>query len=92
MIIRKCSQGHRVRIHRNTSPGVSRTKKYKNGTVETITYPSAYDYFIDAIKEKDIVIGNQNGKNPNGKSQKWGDVFSKEFEKIADPKKMIKPH
>ena len=52
MIIRKCSQGHRVRIHRNTSPGVSRTKKYKNGTVETITYPSAYDYFIDAIKNK----------------------------------------
>ena len=47
MIIRKCSQGHRVRIHRNTSPGVSRTKKYKNGTVETVTYPSSYDYFID---------------------------------------------
>ena len=31
MIIRKCSQGHRVRIHRNTTPGITRTKKYKNG-------------------------------------------------------------
>ena len=47
MIIRKCSQGHRVRIHRNTSPGISRTKTYTDGTVETITYPSSYDYFID---------------------------------------------
>ena len=47
MIIRKCSQGHRVRIHRNTTPGVTRTKKYTNGSEETIAYPSSYDYFID---------------------------------------------
>ena len=47
MIIRKCSQGHRVRIHRNTTPGVTRTKKYTNGSEETIVYPSSYDYFID---------------------------------------------
>jgi len=51
MIIRKCSQGHRVRIHRNTSPGISRTKTYTDGTVETITYPSSYDYFIDVDGE-----------------------------------------
>ena len=47
MIIRKCSQGHRVRIHRNTTPGITRTKKYKNGDEETITYPSSHNYFID---------------------------------------------
>ena len=47
MIIRKCSQGHRVRIHRNTTPGIRRVKTYTDGTVEDITYPSSYDYFID---------------------------------------------
>ena len=47
MIIRKCSQGHRVRIHRNTTPGITRTKKYKNVDEETITYPSSHNYFID---------------------------------------------
>ena len=47
MIIRRCSQGHRVRIHRNTTPNAKRTKTYPDGTVETLTYPSSYTYFID---------------------------------------------
>ena len=48
MIVRRCSQGHRVRIHRNTTPGATRTKTYRDGTVETLTYPSArYDYFVE---------------------------------------------
>tara|TARA_R100000654_G_scaffold57291_1_gene83779 strand:- start:16349 stop:16798 length:450 start_codon:yes stop_codon:yes gene_type:complete len=47
MIIRRCSQGHRVRIHRNTTPGAQRTKTYADGSTETLTYPSAYDYFVD---------------------------------------------
>ena len=51
MIIRKCSQGHRVRIHRNTTPGLTRVKKYTNGNEETIKYPSSYDYFIDVDGE-----------------------------------------
>ena len=47
MIVRRCSQGHRVRIHRNTTPGATRIKTYPDGTKETLTYPSSYDYFVD---------------------------------------------
>ena len=47
MIIRRCSQGHRVRIHKNTTPSAIRTKTYADGTTETLTYPSSYTYFID---------------------------------------------
>ena len=47
MIVRRCSQGHRVRIHRNTTPGATRTKTYADGSTETLTYPSSYDYFVD---------------------------------------------
>ena len=48
MIIRRCSQGHRVRVHRNTTPNAVRTKTYTDGTVETLTYPSTrYDYFVE---------------------------------------------
>ena len=47
MIVRRCSQGHRVRIHRNTRPGATRTKTYADGSTETLTYPSSYDYFVD---------------------------------------------
>ena len=51
MIIRKSSQGHRIRLHRITTPGVTRTKTYPNGTVETLTYPSRYDYFVEVDGE-----------------------------------------
>ena len=47
MIVRRCSQGHRVRIHRNTTPGATRKKTYADGSTETLTYPSSYDYFVD---------------------------------------------
>ena len=47
MIVRRCSQGHRVRIHRNTTPGATLTKTYADGSTETLTYPSSYDYFVD---------------------------------------------
>ena len=48
MIVRRCSQGHRVRIHRNTTPGATRTKTYGDGTIEALTYPSSrYDYFVE---------------------------------------------
>ena len=55
MIVRRCSQGHRVRLHRNTPPGAKRTKTYPDGSTETLTYPSSYDYFVDVdgkIKKK----------------------------------------
>ena len=47
MIVRRCSQGHRVRIHRNTTPGATRTKAYPDESTETLTYPSSYSYFVD---------------------------------------------
>ena len=51
MIIRKTSQGHRIRLHRNTTPNAVRTKTYADGTVETLTYPSRYDYFVEVDGE-----------------------------------------
>ena len=51
MIVRRCSQGHRVRIHRNTTPGAKRTKTYADGSTETLTYPSSYTYFVDVDGE-----------------------------------------
>jgi len=53
VIVRRCSQGHRIRIHRNRTKGSTRIKTYKDGTVETLTYPSSYNYFLDV--EGDIV-------------------------------------
>tara|TARA_R100001594_G_scaffold4208_3_gene15095 strand:+ start:175 stop:624 length:450 start_codon:yes stop_codon:yes gene_type:complete len=47
MIARRCSQGHRVRLHKNTTPGATRVKTYPDGTKETLAYPSSYDYFVD---------------------------------------------
>ena len=47
MIVRRCSQGHRVRLHRNTTPSATRVKTYPDGTKETLAYPSSYDYFVD---------------------------------------------
>ena len=53
MIIRRCSQGHRVRLHRNTTPNAVRQKTYADGTVETLTYPSSrYDYLVDGTVVK----------------------------------------
>jgi len=51
MIVRRCSQGHRVRLHRNTTPGATRVKKYPDGSEETLTYPSSYTYFVDVDGE-----------------------------------------
>ena len=51
MILRRSSQGSRVRLHRNTSPGATRTKKYRDGSTETLAYPNSYKYFIDVDGE-----------------------------------------
>ena len=51
MIIRRSSQGYRIRIHKNTTPGATRVKTYPDGTKETLTYPSSYDYFVDVDGE-----------------------------------------
>ena len=47
MLIRKCSQGHDIKVYRNTTPNAVRKKTYADGTVETLNYPSVgYDYFL----------------------------------------------
>ena len=51
MIVRRSSQGYRIRIHRNTTPGATRVKTYRDGTKETLTYPSSYTYFVDVDGE-----------------------------------------
>ena len=51
MILRRSSQGHRIRLHRNTSPGATRTKKYKDGSTATLAYPSSYKFFVDVDGE-----------------------------------------
>ena len=57
MLIRKSSQGHYLRLYRNTTPGAVRTKKYPDGTTETLSYPSRYKYFLvldgEIIKRSD---------------------------------------
>ena len=47
MILRQCSQGHKIRIRGNNSPNATRTRTYKDGTQETVTYPSGYKYFLE---------------------------------------------
>ena len=55
MIVRKCSQGYQVRLHKNTTPGLTRVKTYPDGSEETLTYPSSYSYFVfvdgDVVKK-----------------------------------------
>ena len=46
MLIRKSSQGHDLKLYRNTTPSSIRTKKYPDGTTETLTYPSSKNYFL----------------------------------------------
>tara|TARA_R100001443_G_scaffold22495_3_gene34759 strand:+ start:1020 stop:1310 length:291 start_codon:yes stop_codon:yes gene_type:complete len=46
MLIRKSSQGHDLKLYRNTTPGAVRTKKFKDGTEETLTYPTSKTYFL----------------------------------------------
>ena len=57
MLIRKSSQGHDLKLYRNTTPSSTRTKKYPDGTTETLTYPSSYKYFLvldgEIIKRSD---------------------------------------
>ena len=46
MLIRKSSQGHDLKLYRNSTPGATRTKKYPDGTTETLAYPTSKKYFL----------------------------------------------
>ena len=48
MIIRRCSQGHNVNVHLNTTPNATRIKSFPDGSNKTLTYPtSGYKYFVE---------------------------------------------
>ena len=46
MLIRKSSQGHDLKLYRKSTPGATRTKKYPDGTTETLAYPTSKKYFL----------------------------------------------
>ena len=46
MLIRKSSQGHDLKLYRNTTPGATRTKNYSDGTTEALAYPASKKYFL----------------------------------------------
>ena len=47
MLVRKCAKGHEVQLYKNTTPSATRTQTYQDGTVVTLSYPSAAkDYFV----------------------------------------------
>ena len=46
MIIRRSSQGENIRIYRNTTPGATRTRRYSDGSTQSVEYPSSYTYFV----------------------------------------------
>ena len=46
MLIRKSSQGHDLKLYRNSTPGATRTKKYPDGITETLAYPTSKKYFL----------------------------------------------
>jgi hypothetical protein len=102
MIIRKCSQGHRIRLHRNTTPNVVRTKTYA---------PSAgYDYFVEVdgnivrrsdsfknieeyyVSECEKVHSNSHGRVTAGKHQLIGGIatLQSEFPDESNTKAEIK--
>ena len=51
MLISKSSQGYNLQLYINTTPGAVRTRTFKDGTTETLTYPSSKKYFLVFNKE-----------------------------------------
>ena len=65
MVIRRCSQGHKIFLCKNTSPNAVRVKTFKDGSKETITYASSgYDYFVSVdgsvVKRSDSFKNTEN--------------------------------
>ena len=47
MIVRRCAQDHDVVLHKNNKPGMVKSVQLADGSMSTITYPSAAkDYFL----------------------------------------------
>ena len=54
MIVRRCSQGHNVVIHKHTKPNMVKKVKMADESLVSITYPNGKDYFVlvDGVIEK----------------------------------------
>ena len=47
MIVRRCAQDHDVVLHKNTKPEMVKTIQLSDGSMSSVTYPSAAkDYFL----------------------------------------------
>ena len=46
MIVRRCSLDHDIVIHKNTKKGMTKTIELSDGTRQSLTYPSSYEYFL----------------------------------------------
>jgi hypothetical protein len=46
MIVRRCAQDYDVVIHLNNKPGMTKTVALSDGSIATLTYPSAKKYFL----------------------------------------------
>jgi len=47
MIVRRCSHGHDIVLHKNNKPGMIKQIKLADSSMSTITYPSdSKDYFL----------------------------------------------
>jgi hypothetical protein len=46
MIIRRSSQGENIRMYRNTTPGATRIRTYKDSSTASVSYPSSKIYFV----------------------------------------------
>tara|TARA_R100001463_G_scaffold94611_2_gene149207 strand:- start:3207 stop:3497 length:291 start_codon:yes stop_codon:yes gene_type:complete len=46
MIVRRCAYDHDIVIHKNNKPNMVKTIELSDGTLTTITYPNAYNYFL----------------------------------------------
>ena len=46
MIVRRCAFDHDVVIHKNTKKGMTKIIEISDGTRQSLTYPSSYEYFL----------------------------------------------
>tara|TARA_R110000796_G_scaffold59157_4_gene136371 strand:+ start:126 stop:416 length:291 start_codon:yes stop_codon:yes gene_type:complete len=57
MIVRQCAYDHDVLIHKNTKPNMTKSIKQADGTIISMTYPNAKEYFLsvdgEIIKKSD---------------------------------------
>ena len=57
MIIRKCNHDFNIAIYKNTHPNMMKTIQMADGSLKTLSYPSAKGYFLlvngEIVKQSD---------------------------------------